>query len=177
MVCPDTRSKHVTRYHKSSRSPATRRVYASLFRAPQWHGATQTHSPPRPRKSQWHCNTRYHISPRSPVTRRVYASCFALHSGTAPRKRTFHQGCANPNGTATSRTSRRRAVCPHTRSSHASVSYETSSKSHASRLQDGVSYETSSKSQAETPIGAQPCQAVSRFQPLQTTPAHTPIPM
>ena len=30
----------------------------------------------------------------------------------------------------------RDTVCPHTRSSHASVSYETSSKSHASRLQD-----------------------------------------
>ena len=57
----------------------------------------------------------------------------------------------------------RDTVCPHTRSSHASVSYETSSKSHASRLQDerfvrdfllksrvkspkrSVSYETSSK--------------------------------
>ena len=87
-------------------------------------------------------------------------ACFALPSGTAPRKRTFHQGCANPNGTATSRTSRRHTLCPHTRSSHASVSHETSSKSHASRLQDGrfvrdflqirvktsVSYETSSKS-------------------------------
>ena len=144
-VCPNTRSKHVTRYHKSSRSPATRRVYASLFRAPHWHGATQTHFPPRLRKSQWHCDI--------------------TNVG-------------------------RRTVCPHTRSSHASVSYETSSKSHASRgckttvsyetsskshtsslqnerfvrdfLQNShvkvcktsVSYETSSKSQAETPIGA-----------------------
>ena len=63
-------------------------------------------------------------------------ACFALPSGTEPRKRTLHQGCANPNGTATSRTSCRHTVCPHTGSSHASVSYETSSKSHASRLQD-----------------------------------------
>ena len=31
-------------------------------------------------------------------------ACFALPSGTAPRKRTSHQGRANPNGTATSRT-------------------------------------------------------------------------
>ena len=38
-------------------------------------------------------------------------ACFALPSGTAPRKRTFHQGCAN----LTSRTSRRHTVCPHTR--------------------------------------------------------------
>ena len=142
----------------------------------------------------------------------------------------------------------RDTVCPHTRSSHASVSYETSSKSHASRLQDerfardfllksrvkspkrSVSYETSSKSHTsslqnerfvrdllqkphvKSPKRAfrtrlpqkltcqslqnerfardflqkssgnthrsthitQPCQAVSRFQPLQTTPAHTP---
>ena len=145
----------------------------------------------------------------------------------------------------------RDTVCPHTRSSHASVSYETSSKSHASRLQDerfardfllksrvkspkrSVSYETSSKShtsslqnerfvrdflqksRVNSPKRAfrtrlpqkltcqslqnerfvrdflqkssgnthrsthitQPCQAVLRFQPLQTTPAHTPIPM
>ena len=216
-VCPDTRSKHVTRYHKSSRSPATRRVYASMFRAPQWHGATQTHFPPRPRKSQWHCNITnvasphglpthlkqtYHtitnITPltsdtprlRQPVSRSLVAqrhanalstkaaqihmalrrherrvatrsahtleanisrdttyhpahqrhaaftpACFALSSGTAPRKRTFHQGCANPNGTATSRTSCR-GLPAHYRSSHASVSYETSSKSQASRLQD-----------------------------------------
>ena len=43
-------------------------------------------------------------------------ACFALLSGTAPRKRTFHQGRANRNGTATSRTSRRHTVCPDTRS-------------------------------------------------------------
>ena len=54
----------------------TRRVYATLFRAPQWHGATRARFPPR--------------------------------------------------------TSCRHTVCPHTRSSHASVSYET----HASRLQN-----------------------------------------
>ena len=72
--------------------------------------------------------------------------------------------------------------------SKTSVSYETSSQSHTSWLQNerfvrdclknshvkvcktSVSYETSSQSQAR-------CQAVSRFQPLQTTPAHTPIPM
>ena len=74
--------------------------------------------------------------------------------------------------------------------SKTSVSYETSSKSHMSSPQNerfvrdflknshvkvfktNVSHETSSKSPAETPI-----QAVSRVQPLQTTPAHTPIPM
>ena len=96
-------------------------------------------------------------------------------------------GRASPHGTATSRTSCRHTICPHT----AGVSYETFSKSHAYSLQNerfvrdflknshvkvcktSVSYETSSKSQAETPIGAhththitQPCQAISRFQPL-----------
>ena len=62
--------------------------------------------------------------------------CFALPSGTAPSKQTLHQGRANPNGTATSRTSCRHTVCPYTRTSHASVSYETSSKSHVSSLQN-----------------------------------------
>ena len=55
-VCPHTTSNQITRYRQSSRSPATRRVYTSMFRAPQWHGATQTHFPPRPRKSAWHCD-------------------------------------------------------------------------------------------------------------------------
>ena len=39
------------------------RVYASMFRASQWHGATQTHSPPRPREPQWHCNIPNVVSP------------------------------------------------------------------------------------------------------------------
>ena len=60
---PPTRSKHIARYHHSSRSPATRRVYTSMFRAPQWHGATQTHFPPRPRKSKWRCDITNVISP------------------------------------------------------------------------------------------------------------------
>ena len=42
-----------------------------MFRAPQWHSATQTHFPPRPRKSQWHCDTTNVVSPhRPPHTRR-----------------------------------------------------------------------------------------------------------
>ena len=120
--------------------------------------------------------------------------------------------------------------CGGTRSSPASVSYETSSQSHASRLQErfvrdflqksrvkspkrafctrlppkvtrqvsktSISHETSSKSHASslqterfvrdflqkssgnthrsTHI-TQPCQAVSRFHPLQTTSAHSDI--
>ena len=43
MVCPHTRSKHITWNRQWSRSPATHRVYASMFWAPQWHGAAQTH--------------------------------------------------------------------------------------------------------------------------------------
>ena len=93
-VCPRTRSNPSARYCQSSRSPATCRVYASMFRAAQWHGATPTHFPSRPRKSAWHCDitdvirhtvcphtrsnpsTRYRPSSRSPATRRVYASMF-----------------------------------------------------------------------------------------------------
>ena len=72
-VCPHTGSNPITRYRQSSRSPATRRVYASMFRAPQWHGATQTHFPPRPRKSQWHCDITDVIRPTvCPHTRQSY---------------------------------------------------------------------------------------------------------
>ena len=79
-------------------------------------------------------------------------ACFALPSGTAPRKRTFHQGRANPHGTATSRTYCRHNVC-HTLQaiiSHAAANHpahqrhaaftpacsETSSKSEAPSLQN-----------------------------------------
>ena len=51
----EARMSHDTTYN-SSHSPATRRVYASMFCAPQWHGTTQRHFPPSPRKSQWHCD-------------------------------------------------------------------------------------------------------------------------
>ena len=43
---------------------------------------------------------------------------FALPRGTAPRKRNFHQGRTNLNGTVTSRTYFGHTVCPHTRSKH-----------------------------------------------------------
>ena len=215
-----------------------------MFRAPQWHGATQTHFPPRPRKSQWQCDITNVVSPHglskhykqtyrvippiipltsgtprlhqyvscSPVARRhantlptkaaqipmavrhhersfatwsvqtlqanvsrdttnhpahqrhaaLTPACFALPNGTAPRKHTSHQGHANPNGTATSRTNflqKSRAQSPkrafRTRLppkvtcqvSKTSVSYETASKSHTST---SVSYETSSKSRASS---------------------------
>ena len=90
-------------------------LYTSMFRAPQWHGASQTHFPPRPRKSTWcditefrhkFCHTlETNIShdPNHPAHQRHAAftpPCFAL-SGTAPRKRTFQQGRANPQGAAT----------------------------------------------------------------------------
>ena len=62
-----------------------------------------------------------------------------------------------------------------------SVSYETSSKSHASSLKNerfarDFLQKSSGNTHRSTHI-TQPCQAISRFQPLQTTPAHTPIPM
>ena len=35
-------------------STMTRRVYTSRLSFPQWHGLTQTHFPPRSRKTAWH---------------------------------------------------------------------------------------------------------------------------
>ena len=49
--------------HQSSRSPATRRVNTSVFSFPQWHGATQTHFPPRPRKTAWQSGITNVVSP------------------------------------------------------------------------------------------------------------------
>ena len=130
-VCPHTRSNPIARYCQSSCSPATRRVYTSVFRAPQWHGATQTHFPPRQRKSAWHCDitdvirhtvcpharsnpiTRYRQSSRPPATRRVYTSVFRApqwhgatqtHFPPRPRKSAWHCGIADvisPHGLPT----------------------------------------------------------------------------
>ena len=64
----------------------------------------------------------------------------------------------------------------------AKLSHETSSKSHMSRSPKGAEHfvrdflQKSSGNPHSTHI-KQPCQEVSRFQPLPTTPAHTPIPM
>ena len=54
--------------------------------------------------------------------------------------------------------------------SKTSVSRETSFKTHTSSLQN-------ERYEHFVQDALQPCEAVSRFQPLQTTPAHTPIPM
>ena len=70
-----------------------------MFRADQRHGATQTHFPPRPRNSQWHCNIRNVIWPHG----------LPIHYKRLARN---------------------------VLQSHVSVSRETPSKSHASRLQD-----------------------------------------
>ena len=48
---------------KPSRSPATRRIYTSILSFPQWRGLTQTHFPPRQRKTAWHINITNVMSP------------------------------------------------------------------------------------------------------------------
>ena len=67
------------------------------------------------------------------------------------------------------------------RVSKTSVSHETSSKSHTSSLQNERFVrdflQMSSGNTHRSAYITQPCLAISRFQPLQTTPAHTPIPM
>ena len=150
---------------KPSRSPATHRVYTSVFRAAHMPMALRHHE--------------RRVATRSAHTLEAVTRAFRTR---LPLKVTL-------------------------RGRKTSVSYETSSESHASSLQNerfvrdflqkshvrspkrafrtrlpqkvtrqvsktSVSYKTSSKTHM-----TQPCQAVSRVQPLQTTPAHTPIPM
>ena len=133
---------------RSCRSPATCRVYTSMFRAPLWHGASPTHFPPRPRKSAWHCditdvisphglshtlrpaNVSYMIPLNMPARQQHAAftpACFALamwHGAAQahfpPRLRKSAMAQRHQELRVTLR------VCPHT----TSVSYETSSNSH-----------------------------------------------
>ena len=142
-----------------------------MLRAPQWHGASQMHFPPRPRKSAWHCAdvipphgpphtrskriTRYQQSSRSPVARRDTSKS---HTSSQSPKRVL-------------RSRRPQTLTLEVRK--ASVSHETSSKSHTPSLQNerfvrdflknshvkvcktSVSHKASSKSQAGSSIGAQ----------------------
>ena len=166
----------------------TPRLHTSMFRAPLWHGATQTHFPPRPRKSAWHCDITNVMSPHGPPhTRSKHISHDTTNHPAHQRHAAFtHQHVSrSPEARRHANTlptkaaqipmalrhherNFRHTVCPRT----TSVSYETSSKSHAYSLQNerfvrdflknshvkvcktSVSYQTSSKSQAETPIGA-----------------------
>ena len=87
-----------------------------MFCAPHWHGATQTHFPPKQRKSQWHLI--HLIIPLASDTPRL-------------RQRVSHQGPANPNGTAISRTYFGHTVCPHTRSTHINTANDPAHQPHA----------------------------------------------
>ena len=170
------RSKHITRDRQSSRSPATRRVYTSVFRAPQWHGATQTHLPRRPRNPQWHCNitnvightfcpfttsvshetfstshasVSYETSSKSHASRlqgERFVRDFLQKSRVKSPKRAFRTRLPPKSHTSAFRTRLPQKVTRQV--SKTSVSYETSSKSHTSKS------ETSPKSQAETRVGA-----------------------
>ena len=101
-VCPHTIEAILS--HDTATHPAHQRhaAFTPAFRAPQWHGAMQTHFPPRPRKSAWYCDVAdvirqailSHDTANHPAHQRHAAftpACFALPSGTATRKRTFHQ--------------------------------------------------------------------------------------
>ena len=112
-------------------SPATRRVYTSTFRAPQWYGPNTLSS----KAAQIPMVLRHHarnFATQSAHTLEANISsgttnhpahqrhatftppCFAPPSGTAPRKSTSHPGRATPTGTATRRPWFRHTVCPHT---------------------------------------------------------------
>ena len=69
----------------------------SMFRAPQWHGATQMHFPPRPRKSAWHCDIANVISPHGLPTLQALIShdtachpAHQRHAGPTHYKRSYH---------------------------------------------------------------------------------------
>ena len=221
------RSKHITRYRQSSRSPATRRVYTSMFRSPQWHGAAQTHFPPRPSKSAWRCDITNVISPHGPP-RAIEANishdttnhpahqrhaaftpaCFALpHFPPRPcksagcrrgfesrfesAKRVFRMRLP-PKVTHIQSPKRafRTRRPPKVTLRVCKTSLEHFVRAFRTRLPQKLTCQSlrnkrfvqdflqkSSGNTHRSTHVKQPCQAVLQFQPLQTTPAHTPIPM
>ena len=141
-----------------------------------------------------HDQQTYHMIPLNMPARQQHAAftpaCFALACGTAPRKRTFHQGCASPQGTgqASSHASslqNERFVRDFLQQSHVKSPKRafrtTSSKTHMSKsakraFRRDVLQKSRGNTHRSTHI-THPCQAVLGLQPLQTTYAHTPIPM
>ena len=138
-------------YHISPRSPATRRVYASLFHALQWHGATQTHFPP-PATSRTSC--RHTVCPQTieAVTRAFrtrlppkvtlrgcktsvsYETSSKSHASSLPNERFVRDFLEKSHIKSPKRAFRTRLPQKVTRQvSKTSVSYETSSKTHTSK--------------------------------------------
>ena len=190
------------KHRQSSRSPATRRAYSSVFRAPQWHGAAQTQFPPRPRNSHWHCDITNVISPHGrPIHyKRFVRDVLQSHASSLQDERFARDFLQKSRVKSPKQAFRTRLPPKVTRQvSKTSVSYETPQKVTRQVSKTSVSYETSSKTHmsksakrafrtrlppkvkrkrpsehTQTHI-THPCQAVSRFQPLQATPAHTPV--
>ena len=102
-----------------------------MLRAPQWHGASQTHFPPRPRKSAWHCDITNVISPHGPPPTRSKHFARYHQSSCSPatrRRRGFESRFESAR-----RAFRTRRPPKVTRQvSKTSVSSETSSKTHMS---------------------------------------------
>ena len=98
---PRTRNQTYIFYDTTNHPAQTRHVYTSMFRAPQRHVAAQTRRVAGARDERWYdviCLLLVSadlVGELRPQYHAMFASsapaCFALPSGTAPRKRTFHQ--------------------------------------------------------------------------------------
>ena len=82
-ICPY--SKHVTANHPAHQRHATPRLRQPVPRSPLKHGPTQMHSPPRPRKSQWHCDITNVLSPHGLPTCTLEAVMRAFRTRLPPK--------------------------------------------------------------------------------------------
>ena len=163
---------HETANHPAHQRHDTPHLHQHVLRS-SWRGAMQTHFPPRPRKSQWHCNITNviwpHVLPIHYKSRERFVRDFLQKSRFEAARQAFRTRLSPKVTRQVSKRSFRTRLPP-----SPSFSYETSSKSHTSSLQNerfvrdflknshvkvcktSFSYETqtSSKGQAETPIGA-----------------------
>ena len=151
--------------------------------------AFRTRLPPKVTRQVSKTSVSYETSPK--VTRQVskttvsYETSSKSHTSSLQNERFVRDFLQKSRCEAARRAFRTRLPPKVTRQvSKTSVSHETSSKSHTSSLQNerfvrDFLQKSSGNTHRSTHI-TQPClaiSAISRFQPLQTTPAHTPIPM
>ena len=130
-----------------------------MFRASQWHGATQMQLPPRPCKSAHRrgFESRFESAKRAFRTRLPPVSKTSVSFETSSKSHAFR---SRPPPKVTCQVSK------------PSVSYETSSKAHMSKSAKAAFRKRLPPSEGKRPSHrsthfTQPCQAVSRFQPLQ----------
>ena len=155
-------------------------AHTSRSPAKQFRDSSPSRQHPLTRQSQWDSDIHlYKGTLRGCKTSVSYETSSKSHASSLQKERFVRDILQKSHVKSPKRAFRTRLPQKVTRQvSKTSVSYETSSKTHMSKsAKRAFRTRLPPKVKRKHPSEPQPCQAVSRFRPLQTTSAHRPIPM